>query len=65
MIVVWINYIKISMVGQFQSYGLRKLRITTLGKSHAIPNFWPKMAIFGQILWLPNPINIYYDTYFR
>ena len=28
-----------NMVGQFQSYGLRSLRITTLWKSHAIPNF--------------------------
>ena len=27
------------MIGQFQSYKVRSLRITTLWKSHAIPNF--------------------------
>ena len=44
------------MIDQF--YGVRSSGITAFENEMPILNFWQKMAIFGQILWLTNPINI-------
>ena len=49
-------------IGQFQSHGVRSLRIITLKKSQADTQFLAKNGYFWPNLWLLNFINIYYDS---
>ena len=50
------------IISQFRTYGVRTLQIITHSRSYTDSQFLAKNGYFSQILWLPNPINISFDT---